>query len=562
MVVQVVTEQGLQQIVRFRSINGSAGLESVRPSGKRVRGHTWLRSRRTSEVYSSDSSSTCPPCVRQRPRARRDGPSRALLVCRRRRRRRRPGRPHPWRAGAWAAPRGRPHPRLPARARQVGGDGLFQEVLNGALAVRRAGGAAGAAAERLRLGHIPAGSTDAVACSLHGTRSAATAALHIALGDRRAPLPRRPGPAPRVLSTSRACRCAACSSCSRAVTEQAAGRAAAARSAERTACSTARAPAPARAAPAGAKQKQLHPVPALCATVLHVQPHTSAFAPRAASSRRARGAPAAHAEPGAAACSSHDALPTLTAAAQDGAGRDARGHRGRRAPLRGLRGLLWLHGRPHGAQRAAALAGPRALRAGRRAHAAARPRVRRGRLCAARDADAVRAAGPGYWPGVSRGPGDRCQRRHAARRATARRPRRVRAAGSANARCSVPDVQTESCALVRAGRRACCWHLRQRAGPSPAPRVARGGCEGRCEGGARAALGVLQQGRPHPCSHAPEQRAGSAGRARRWSAGRRARCAAPPPARRRRRPRPTSARARTARWARAPGARFRAASRA
>lgn len=68
----------------------------------------------------------------------------------------------------------------------MGGDGLFQEVLNGALALRTAGGAVGAAAERLRLGHIPAGSTDAVACSLHGTRCATTAALHIALGDRRA----------------------------------------------------------------------------------------------------------------------------------------------------------------------------------------------------------------------------------------------------------------------------------------------------------------------------------------------------------------------------------------
>lgn len=67
---------------------------------------------------------------------------------------------------------------------QVGGDGLFQEALNGLLALRGGGGKAGAAAERLRLGHIPAGSTDAVACSLHGTRCATTAALHIALGDR------------------------------------------------------------------------------------------------------------------------------------------------------------------------------------------------------------------------------------------------------------------------------------------------------------------------------------------------------------------------------------------
>ena len=82
----------------------------------------------------------------------------------------------------------------PALCVQVGGDGLFQEVLNGALAVRAAGGAAGAAAERLRLGHIPAGSTDAVACSLHGTRCGTTAALHIALGDRRAYLPCVPPP--------------------------------------------------------------------------------------------------------------------------------------------------------------------------------------------------------------------------------------------------------------------------------------------------------------------------------------------------------------------------------
>lgn len=66
----------------------------------------------------------------------------------------------------------------------VGGDGLFQELLRGLVAQRGRGGAAADAARRLRLGHIPAGSTDALACSLHGTRCAATAALHIALGDR------------------------------------------------------------------------------------------------------------------------------------------------------------------------------------------------------------------------------------------------------------------------------------------------------------------------------------------------------------------------------------------
>ena len=36
----------------------------------------------------------------------------------------------------------------------------------------------------MRLGHIPAGSTDAVAYSLNGTRNQQTAALHIAIGDR------------------------------------------------------------------------------------------------------------------------------------------------------------------------------------------------------------------------------------------------------------------------------------------------------------------------------------------------------------------------------------------
>jgi diacylglycerol kinase family enzyme len=73
---------------------------------------------------------------------------------------------------------------------QVGGDGLFQEVLEGVMAVRGSGDARrAAAAAQLRLGHIPAGSTDAVAYSLNGTRSAPTAALHVALGDRCRSLP-------------------------------------------------------------------------------------------------------------------------------------------------------------------------------------------------------------------------------------------------------------------------------------------------------------------------------------------------------------------------------------
>lgn len=68
---------------------------------------------------------------------------------------------------------------------QVGGDGLFQEVLDGWAALCCSGdGPRAAAAAQLRLGQIPGGSTDAVAYSLHGTRSAAAAALHAALGDR------------------------------------------------------------------------------------------------------------------------------------------------------------------------------------------------------------------------------------------------------------------------------------------------------------------------------------------------------------------------------------------
>ena len=99
----------------------------------------------------------------------------------------------------------------------VGGDGLFQEALNGLLAIRFGDGDGGDSAtasssssssssptaaappppssspsfcplraleaSRLRLGHVPAGSTDALAWSIHGTRCPAAAALHVALGD-------------------------------------------------------------------------------------------------------------------------------------------------------------------------------------------------------------------------------------------------------------------------------------------------------------------------------------------------------------------------------------------
>lgn len=61
---------------------------------------------------------------------------------------------------------------------------MFQELVNGLLALRREGGPRATIAEGLRLAQIPAGSTDAVAWSLNGTRSAETAALQVALGNR------------------------------------------------------------------------------------------------------------------------------------------------------------------------------------------------------------------------------------------------------------------------------------------------------------------------------------------------------------------------------------------
>eukprot|EP00201_Polytomella_parva_P020151 CAMPEP_0175042712 /NCGR_PEP_ID=MMETSP0052_2-20121109/2737_1 /TAXON_ID=51329 ORGANISM="Polytomella parva, Strain SAG 63-3" /NCGR_SAMPLE_ID=MMETSP0052_2 /ASSEMBLY_ACC=CAM_ASM_000194 /LENGTH=356 /DNA_ID=CAMNT_0016305597 /DNA_START=642 /DNA_END=1709 /DNA_ORIENTATION=+ len=64
----------------------------------------------------------------------------------------------------------------------VGGDGLFQEVVCSLLNLRSRGGEAAAVA--IRVAHIPAGSTDAAAYTIHGTRCATTAALHVALGSR------------------------------------------------------------------------------------------------------------------------------------------------------------------------------------------------------------------------------------------------------------------------------------------------------------------------------------------------------------------------------------------
>lgn len=82
------------------------------------------------------------------------------------------------------SPRGTVRQQCLCVVQQVGGDGLFQEIMNGLLDLRAQGGAMAAVAAGMRLGHIPAGSTDAVAYSINGTRSQLTAALHIALGDR------------------------------------------------------------------------------------------------------------------------------------------------------------------------------------------------------------------------------------------------------------------------------------------------------------------------------------------------------------------------------------------
>ena len=65
----------------------------------------------------------------------------------------------------------------------VGGDGLFHEVTRGLVSSMEELDLYGMDPLGIRLAHIPCGSTDAVACSLHGSRSAFNAAAHVALGD-------------------------------------------------------------------------------------------------------------------------------------------------------------------------------------------------------------------------------------------------------------------------------------------------------------------------------------------------------------------------------------------
>jgi hypothetical protein len=66
----------------------------------------------------------------------------------------------------------------------IGGDGLFQECLRGLLALRTRGGKWRDKARSIRIAQVPAGSTDAVACTINGCRSSVTAAMHIVVGDR------------------------------------------------------------------------------------------------------------------------------------------------------------------------------------------------------------------------------------------------------------------------------------------------------------------------------------------------------------------------------------------
>ena len=72
----------------------------------------------------------------------------------------------------------------------VGGDGIFHEILNAVLSLRRPPSPLTPPLRPhlalLRLAHVPCGSTDAVACSLNGCRSVFTATMHICLGDRTA----------------------------------------------------------------------------------------------------------------------------------------------------------------------------------------------------------------------------------------------------------------------------------------------------------------------------------------------------------------------------------------
>lgn len=66
----------------------------------------------------------------------------------------------------------------------VGGDGFLGEIINGIMTLRGRDEEHNEALKGIRIGIIPAGSTDTVVVSTTGTRSAETATLHIVIGDR------------------------------------------------------------------------------------------------------------------------------------------------------------------------------------------------------------------------------------------------------------------------------------------------------------------------------------------------------------------------------------------
>ena len=67
----------------------------------------------------------------------------------------------------------------------MGGDGIFFELVNSLSKYNAHRFVSGlqCSISPIRVAHLPSGSTDAVACSIHGSRSLFTASMHVALGD-------------------------------------------------------------------------------------------------------------------------------------------------------------------------------------------------------------------------------------------------------------------------------------------------------------------------------------------------------------------------------------------
>lgn len=67
----------------------------------------------------------------------------------------------------------------------MGGDGIFFELVNllSKFNIHRSNSGLQCSISQIRVAHLPSGSTDAVACSINGSRSLFTASMHVALGD-------------------------------------------------------------------------------------------------------------------------------------------------------------------------------------------------------------------------------------------------------------------------------------------------------------------------------------------------------------------------------------------